>query len=220
MSFVYFIQAGGARGHVKIGYSKNVEKRLDAIRTSNPASLKILHQANHGEDAPLAEKALHEIFADTRIGASEWFRWSADIKAVIVALRKIEAKLDGAPVPAAFDIVWNNGNAEIVPIIDADRPTYHITANGIGVSFGQNDLPDEEQIATCAQWLRSRSAPCSRLLLTESSYSLKHRAERDMGSYVSNGALLEACVRSGIRIHRCDETSPNAWVGLRLREVE
>lgn len=60
MSFVYFIQAGGSRGAVKIGHSKNVAKRMDAIRTSNPLPLKLLHQANHGADAPTAEKRFHE----------------------------------------------------------------------------------------------------------------------------------------------------------------
>jgi hypothetical protein len=73
-AFVYFVQAG-ARGPIKIGFTWNVKRRMDALQTGCPRKL-ILLGTIECENAQDREAELHRRFADLRIDRSEWFRWS------------------------------------------------------------------------------------------------------------------------------------------------
>lgn len=72
---VYFIQAGGDGGFIKIGYAYDVLKRLENLRTGNALQLKILVTLPGGRDL---EIQLHERFAEHRENR-EWFRPHEDI---------------------------------------------------------------------------------------------------------------------------------------------
>jgi len=75
MSYVYFIRSHGPDGLIKIGWSKNPEKRMAYFRASSPVSLDLLFFMEGGES--LAEK-LHKLFAaDHSHGA--WFSPSEGI---------------------------------------------------------------------------------------------------------------------------------------------
>jgi hypothetical protein len=82
-AYVYFIQAGGDRGPVKIGYSRDVRKRLETLSTGSPQVLALLGAIACGPgacfDAPTAERMLHHRFSALRIDGSEWFRWSQEL---------------------------------------------------------------------------------------------------------------------------------------------
>jgi hypothetical protein len=58
---------------------------------------------------------------------------------------------------------------------------------------------------------------------TPSSYGLKHQAERMMGAYISNGALIAAADELGLLIvpicHGSDATGMNADIGVSLRDI-
>ena len=51
-----------------------------------------------------------------------------------------------------------------------------------------------------------------------SSYGLKHLAERQAGSYISNEALIQAMIESGFRAERIRDT-PNYYFNVKLTEV-
>lgn len=51
-----------------------------------------------------------------------------------------------------------------------------------------------------------------------SSYGLKHLAERQAGSYISNEALIQAMIESGFRAQQIRGT-PNYFFNVKLTEV-
>jgi len=51
-----------------------------------------------------------------------------------------------------------------------------------------------------------------------SSYGLKHLAERQVGSYISNEALIQAMLESGFRAQQIRGT-PNCFFNVKLTEV-
>lgn len=74
--FLYII--GPDEGFQKIGFSKNVQKRLKTLQTGNPLSLKI----HHTEPVPenrirLLEKKIHQELKHHRL-EGEWFDISPD----------------------------------------------------------------------------------------------------------------------------------------------
>lgn len=82
-TYVYFIQAGDERGPVKIGYSCDVEKRLESLQTGNHLSCRVIAKFPHA-DAPEIERKLHSRFANQRL-EGEWFSWSDRIGDLIAA---------------------------------------------------------------------------------------------------------------------------------------
>ena len=80
--FLYFIQAGGAAGPVKIGHSRNVAKRLEQLQTGNPAPLRLV-AACPLEDAAERERDLHWFLSDDRL-EGEWFAASELLRNIIV----------------------------------------------------------------------------------------------------------------------------------------
>lgn len=68
---VYLMSCGD---YYKIGFSKDVQKRLSAIRGSNPVSVElVVKYSPYHKNIKLLEKQLHERFADSRHNL-EWFR--------------------------------------------------------------------------------------------------------------------------------------------------
>lgn len=51
------------------------------------------------------------------------------------------------------------------------------------------------------------------------SYHLKHLAEEDLGSYVSNGELIAAAIIAGYSYRRKGNGSPNATFGMSARSI-
>jgi len=80
--FIYFIQAGGTGGPMKIGISKDPEKRLKALQVGSHELLKIIYKKNLGGEAENMELFLHEKFKNFRI-RGEWFRPDREIYEVI-----------------------------------------------------------------------------------------------------------------------------------------
>ena len=72
---VYFIQAGGLRGPIKIGVASNVNRRLVELQVANYKELQILTtipcQTMAG--ALSMEKYLHDMLSSKRI-RGEWFK--------------------------------------------------------------------------------------------------------------------------------------------------
>lgn len=76
---------------VKIGYTSNIEKRIQELQTSQPFELRIgcvlpgLYQT---------EKELHKLFESFRCkgGGTEWFRYDGFLKACIMANLNAERK--------------------------------------------------------------------------------------------------------------------------------
>lgn len=85
----YFI--GCTEGLVKIGFSKNVHKRLASLRSSSPFRLTLLATINGGRTR---ERYYHQRFASHSIG-DEWFARAPEIEAEIARLNQPRIDLGG-----------------------------------------------------------------------------------------------------------------------------
>lgn len=102
-TFVYFVQAGGDGGAIKIGYTNDVEKRLGTLRTGNHLPLRLLAALEH-LSASTVEAGLHRAFSDLRM-EGEWFRCDDRILDAIAAFQWLtDARKVGSepPLPARF----------------------------------------------------------------------------------------------------------------------
>ena len=73
---------------VKIGYSRNVPKRVSTIKSSSgPYRLNLLATARGGSDR---ERHYHHLFAEHALG-SEWFNMHPDIEAEITRLNEVRS---------------------------------------------------------------------------------------------------------------------------------
>jgi hypothetical protein len=71
---IYFVQAGAARGPIKIGYveaSNMMDQRLRVLRTGNAEPLYLIATLPGDLDR---EREFHKRFGEGRI-RGEWFRW-------------------------------------------------------------------------------------------------------------------------------------------------
>jgi hypothetical protein len=82
--------------------------------------------------------------------------------------------------------------------------------------------PAEDEVETAVAYLSlvKPTKRCNNL----NSYALKHDAEEWGGrngkcNYVSNGALIAAAIRLGLRIKPCSDTSLNAYIGVSRSDV-
>ena len=74
MGFVYFIQAGN-NGAIKIGYTKDVDRRIKELQTSNPEKLNLLLKVGA---EPNDEKVMHDKFKKYCINL-EWYSSSEEL---------------------------------------------------------------------------------------------------------------------------------------------
>lgn len=71
---IYFVQVDGA-GPIKIGFTENLEKRIQGMLTATPGTIKVLAT----RPGTLAEeRVLHQRFAHLRV-SREWFRPEEDL---------------------------------------------------------------------------------------------------------------------------------------------
>lgn len=75
---VYFIRMGDD-GPVKIGYTKDVPARMNALQTASPYPLVLMRQIPGGA---AAEHWLHRLFADLRL-QREWFQYDPRMATVV-----------------------------------------------------------------------------------------------------------------------------------------
>lgn len=80
---VYFVQAGGADGAIKIGWSGDVDRRVPELQTANAEKLTLLATT---PGTLLTEKAYHTRFNSARMEA-EWFRPIPELLCTINTLR-------------------------------------------------------------------------------------------------------------------------------------
>ena len=76
---VYFVQAGGDGGPVKIGIARDLGSRLNSLRTGCPDPIVVLATAPGGKNE---EAALHERFATHR-RRGEWFAAAPELLAYV-----------------------------------------------------------------------------------------------------------------------------------------
>lgn len=74
--WIYFIQRDG---HVKIGRTTNVEKRLRALQTANSSPLRLLATVL---ESTVGERTIHQRFLHLRL-SGEWFQLEPDLLAFI-----------------------------------------------------------------------------------------------------------------------------------------
>lgn len=80
--FVYFVKADVT---IKIGYAKDVYKRLKALQTANPIQLELIGYIPGNKEK---ESSLHALFDDYRL-SGEWFKYSDEIREYIASLNLI-----------------------------------------------------------------------------------------------------------------------------------
>lgn len=83
-----------------------------------------------------------------------------------------------------------------------------------GWSDPYTEAPDEGQVALCLDWLRRYARHRKTANTSIGSYGLKHAVERWAGTYISNGAFIEAARHVGAGIVPVGPLSPNAWFRL------
>lgn len=66
---IYFVQAGDS-GHIKIGYTNDIARRVSALQTGCPVALRVIGVIDPGD--PLLELDLHKRFDAFRT-LNEWF---------------------------------------------------------------------------------------------------------------------------------------------------
>ena len=99
-----------------------------------------------------------------------------------------------------------------------ERKDFMITGNGLipNSELDSNQdrplIPDE--IETCEEWLTEYSKTYSKIR-NETSHSLKEMVEDWAGTYVSNGAFIQAAHNLGYRIKVIND-GPNACFGIKL----
>ena len=92
---VYFLTEKGSQDvgpmRIKIGYSKDVQRRLRQMQTGNPDRLALMGEIRtRGEDQDRSlEASLHKRFSQQRLEHGEWFYLGAED--VIDALKSISA---------------------------------------------------------------------------------------------------------------------------------
>jgi hypothetical protein len=77
---IYYV---AANDRVKIGFAKNVKKRLAALSTTSPVPLVLL--ASH-RGSQKKEREIHRLFAEYRL-TGEWFRLDGELKEHIQTLK-------------------------------------------------------------------------------------------------------------------------------------
>ena len=92
---------------------------------------------------------------------------------------------------------------------------YYVLPPSFGMSsdyhYGKCHPPRQEQIELCKSWILNNCKPRKTINDTAFSYGLKHRVERDVKTYISNGAFIRAAIELG---YKYKVKSPNAWFAM------
>ena len=78
--------------------------------------------------------------------------------------------------------------------------------------FDTNDKTplSKERVQKVADWISTRFEKSTRLYKIDSSYSIKHIVEKNMGEYIANGELIAAMILIGFKYQRIP-ASPNVY---------
>jgi hypothetical protein len=83
--WLYFVQAGGKRGPIKIGIARDLKERLRMLQVGNHLPLRVLEAYTFdGADVADIEQVLHSRLVDHLI-VREWFKPHADVLAASLA---------------------------------------------------------------------------------------------------------------------------------------
>lgn len=105
-----------------------------------------------------------------------------------------------------------------------DIPT--VTTEGIGVgtvdAHGPHASPNHRDVQLAREWLSVCAKHTLTIRKTRTSYQLKRMVQawflhRGINVYISNGAMIAACLADGYRYKRCSPTDPNVWFDLGLK---
>jgi hypothetical protein len=72
----------------------------------------------------------------------------------------------------------------------------------------------EEELEAARKWLKDHATPIKSINYKHSSYGWKHVAEKIVGTYVSNGALLKAAQELGFTIKPMRDRCLNAYINI------
>jgi len=87
----------------------------------------------------------------------------------------------------------------------------HITEAGLPTRDGrEHEAPNREQVRACKAWVSEWVTPRKSINRQRDSYGLKDDVERWHGSYISNGAFIQAAVECGYVAERISPDCPNA----------
>lgn len=95
---------------------------------------------------------------------------------------------------------------------------YKITAFGIESkkNMPPREMPDPEQVKQAREVL-AQCEQVQTIYKRHSSYGLKHVLERFLGSYISNGAFIQAAILEGYTL---DIVPPNAKINISRKSVK
>lgn len=93
---VYFIRPVGMDGPVKIGFGHAPKERCGVLETWSPFPLEVAAQIKGGGQL---ERRFHALFKDQH-SHREWFEWSAELEAVIQAVRAGTFDVEALPPPS------------------------------------------------------------------------------------------------------------------------
>lgn len=111
---------------------------------------------------------------------------------------------------------------ECIDAVLKAHPKLSLDAHGLSRSDGSDadnvKRPIQPQeFSSAVEWLLGYDALNRRktIYTGASSYTWKHVAERDLDTYISNGAFICAALYLNYKMQRQGKTSPNAYFNLR-----
>lgn len=91
-----------------------------------------------------------------------------------------------------------------------------IDTNGIIADADACGPPDLVQVQNARKFLSIYGRKTASVSKKQSSYGLKHTAEKMVGLYISNGALILAAKELGYRMRQCGQGSPNVYLNIKF----
>lgn len=76
------------------------------------------------------------------------------------------------------------------------------------------------EIAQAVEWITNNLEPAQKINEDVNSYGLKHYAEKEIGSYISNGVFIAAAMMCGYQWLRSAPDSPNAHINISKKLVK
>lgn len=71
-----------------------------------------------------------------------------------------------------------------------------------GFADEEGEKPARSEVELCEKWIKEFARARKTINCSSNSYSLKHTVERWSGTYISNGAFIQAALNLGYRYKR------------------
>lgn len=85
-----------------------------------------------------------------------------------------------------------------------NEPMPYLSDNGfVNTKAEATAIRDPESVEMIEEWLKENTIASDKPFPL-SSYSLKHRVEKELGKYVTNGAFIQACLNIGYHVDRIE----------------